>query len=877
MGAAARAAAHRYTLAVSRTGLKLDPLPIDGVLPDVLASLDEKPCLVLRADTGAGKTTRVPPALLDATWRRQSGGRILMLEPRRVAARAAARRIAQETRWTLGNEVGYQVRFDRNFTDATQLLVVTEGILVQMLQRDPFLEDVSALVFDEFHERNLHSDLSLAMCRKVQREARPELRLVVMSATLDPAPLRNYLGEDTTGVVDSPGRLHPVGVEYLARPDERPIHAAACSGVERMLGEVAGDLLVFLPGVGEIRRTEELLRPTARRQAVDLVPLYGDLPPDQQDRALRSGPGRRVVLATNVAETSVTVEGVEAVVDSGMARILRFDPSYGLDRLELGRISRASAEQRKGRAGRLGPGRCLRLWTEHDDLSLPDRDVPEIRRVDLSSSMLELLAWGESDPRSFPWLDPPDSAAADRALALLEDLGATEGGALSELGRTLARMPLHPRLARLLVEGHRFGVLRRAARVAAILSERDLVFRSSGRPVAERSTPSDLLDRLEGLEDWERRGYGETALGRVDPSRCRHILRVAKQLQEVAEKALRGERQSVDLDPDEGVLRALLAAYPDRVARRREKGSKLAVMVGGRGVKLADMSSVHDGELLLAVELSGAKPGVHANSLVRQASLVERDWLEDGLRDEVVTEDIAVWDEEAERARGVRRTRYRDVVLDEAEIDAGAEEASRVLAEAAAADPECAFDFADKAVAGFLARVRSLRIWRPELELPSFQGEQFEASVLPHLVSGRRSFADLRRAPLLDVMKGTLSYEQLQALDREAPERLPVPSGSHIRLDYESGRPGSPPVLAARIQELFGLAETPTVAGGRVKVLMHLLAPNMRPQQVTQDLESFWNTTYAEVRKDLAGRYPKHDWPEDPTTAVARKRPGRRR
>lgn len=866
-----------------RSPPQLDPLPIDDVLPDVLATLDERPCLVLRADTGAGKTTRVPPALLDASWCIAGGGRVVMLEPRRVAARAAARRIAQERGWTLGDEVGYQVRFDRQWHEGTRLVVVTEGILVQMLQRDPFLDGVAALVFDEFHERNLHSDLSLAMSRKVQREARDELRLVVMSATLDPVPLVAYLGDDATSVVDSPGRLYPVEVSYLERPDERPVHTVARTGVERMLGEVDGDLLVFLPGVGEIRRTEELLDQVAKRRGIeagfDIVPLYGDLPPEKQDRALSAGPRRRVVLATNVAETSVTVEGIEAVVDSGLARTMRFDPSYGLDRLELGRISRASAEQRTGRAGRLGPGRCLRLWTEHDDLSLQEREVPEIRRVDLASTALELLAWGESDPRSFPWLDAPEPAAMDRALELLEDLGATDGGDLTDLGRVLARMPLHPRLARLLVAGHRRGVLGRAARVAAILSERDLVFRPTGRRpvVAARSTPSDLLDRLEGLEDYERRNYGETALGPVDPSRCRHALRVAKQLQQVAERALRGDRpdlSSSDLDVDDAVLQSLLMAYPDRVARRREAGGKLAVMAGGRGVKLADMSSVHDAEFFLAIELSGARPGVHANSLVRQASAVDREWLEE---DGLVTDDVVVWDAESERARGRRQTRYRDLVLEESDIDPGAERAAQVLREAAAAEPQRALDLDQKDVAGFLARVRSLRQWHPELDLPAFDGEHLKEAVLPHLVVGQRSFADLRKQPLLGLLKGALSYEQLQAVDREAPERIEVPSGSHIRLDYDGGEPGSPPVLAARIQELFGLADTPTVAGGRVRVLMHLLAPNMRPQQVTQDLESFWKNTYPEVRKELAGRYPKHHWPEDPTTAEARRRPGRRR
>ncbi|MDA8020407.1 MAG: ATP-dependent helicase HrpB [Thermoanaerobaculia bacterium] len=840
----------------------LEPLPIDGVLPRVLASLEDKPCLVLRAETGAGKTTRVPPALLATCWRRQhGGGRILVLEPRRVAARAAARRIAQERTWTVGDEVGFQVRFDRRFHDGTPLVLVTEGILVRKLQSDPFLEDVAAVVFDEFHERNLHSDLSLAMCRKVQQEARPELRLILMSATLDPEPLVEYLGEDATSVVDSPGRQHPVVVEYLTQTEERPIHVTARAGIQRMLEAVAGDLLVFLPGIGEIRRTADALESLARRADLDVVPLFGDLPPEQQDQALRAGSRRRVVLATNVAETSVTVEGIEAVVDTGLARTMRYDPSYGLDRLELGRISRASAEQRKGRAGRLGPGECLRLWTEHDHLGLRERQVPEIQRVDLSSSMLELLSWGESEPRTFPWLDSPEPAVVDRALALLEDLGATDGGKLTDIGRALARLPLQPRLARLLVAGHDLGVLRRAARIAAILSERDLVSRPAGSsPAAARSTPSDVLDRLEALEDWERRNHGETALGPVSSSRCRHVLRVAKQLESAASQALRKPPRSVEVDPDEAVLRSLLAAYPDRVSRRRSPGSEQAVMVGGRGVRLSDASSVRDGDLFVAIELSAARSGSHSHSLVRQASRIERRWLERHLQ----TEDVALWDGDSQRARGLRRTRYRDLVLDEVEIDPGPDEASRLLAEAAVADPSRAFDFQDRPVADFLARIRSLRQWIPELNLPSFEGRHFEIEVLPHLVAGRRSFADLRRAPLLDVMKGTLDYEQRRALERDAPERLPIPSGSQIRLDYGSGEPGSPPILAARIQELFGLAETPTVAGGRVQVLMHLLAPNMRPQQVTRDLKSFWKNTYPEVRKELAGRYPSTTGPKIP-------------
>lgn len=858
---------------------RTQPLPIDDVMPEIVSGLAERPNLVLRAETGAGKTTRVPPALVDALdeWEAEAK-RVVMLEPRRVATRAAAKRIAHERRWSLGEEVGYQVRFDRRWSDESRLVVVTEGILVQWLQRDPFLDDVGVVIFDEFHERNLASDLSLAMARKVQREARDDLRMVVMSATLDPEPLREYLGAESTTVVDSPGRLYPVEVEYLSRPDPRSTPAVVRAGVEKMLDEVEGDVLVFLPGVGEIHRSKELLEPAARRRDLDLVPLYGNLPPEKQDAALRSGPRRRVVLATNVAETSVTVEGIEAVVDSGLARTMRSDPSYGLDRLELGRISRASAEQRKGRAGRLGPGRCLRLWTEHDDLSLQEEDVPEIRRVDLASTALELLAWGESDPQSFPWLDAPEPAAMNRALELLADLGATEDAAgqlgLTDVGRALARLPLHPRLGRLLLEGARRGVPGRTARLAAILSERDLVHRSGRGPAqASATTASDLLDRLQALEDLERRNYGETVLGPVDRGRGRHVLRVAKQLEDMARRRLgedAGElREDSVLRSDDAVLRSLLAAYPDRVARRREKGSALGVMVGGRGVKLARMSSVREAEIFLAVELDAGKPGVHAESLVRQASLVERQWLEEDLR----TEDAAYFDEESQRVRGARRTLYRDLVLEEVEIDPGQAQAEEVLAEAAAADPESALSLGSREVASFLDRVRSLREWMPELDLPAFDREDL-ARLMPHLVVGCRSFGDLRRAPLLEVLKGTLGYEELQALDRHAPERVRVPSGSRVRLDYE---PGRPPVLAARIQELFGLGETPRVARGKVPVLMHLLAPNMRPQQVTQDLASFWENTYPEVRKELAGRYPKHHWPEDPHTAEARRRPGRGR
>lgn len=838
------------------------PLPIDDVLPRVVAAVGKTRSVVLRAPAGAGKTTRVPPALLAAA---AVAGQIVMVEPRRIAVRAAARRIASEQGWRLGREVGYRIRFERREHAETKILVVTEGILLQMLQADPFLEGVGALVFDEFHERHLASDLALAMARRVREQARDDLALVVMSATLDPEPIARWLGD--CPVVESRGRLYPVEILFEERPDPRPLPTRVAGGVRRMLETSPGDVLAFLPGVGEIRRTAELLGSLGGTD-VRVLQLYGDLPAEQQDAVLSRGPGRRVVLSTNVAETSVTLDGIGAVVDGGMARSLRFDPALGLDRLELGRISRASADQRAGRAGRQGPGHCLRLWTEHDDRSLPPRDVPEIRRIDLASALLQLRAWGESDLRAFPWFEAPLPESLERAHHLLVDLGAlSSDGAVTSLGQTMARLPVAPRLARLLVAGHRAGILRSAALAAALQSERDVVNRPTGhRPVvAARQADSDLLDRLWAVEDHLRSGYGECALGPVLAGRVRQADRVARQLETLATRHLGPTGPAAD-DPEEALLRSLLAAFPDRLARRREAGSRRGVMVGGRGVRLAEMSAVTGEELFLCLELDAG--GQRGDALVRRASRVDRDWLpETDLRQETG----AVFDTERGRVVGRQRTLYRDLVLDEREHDPGPEAAERVLVEAASGQLDQVLPD-DRELGDFLSRMCCLAEWMPELDLPSLDPSALTA-LLPVLASGRRSFDELRRAPWLAVLRGVLDHQQSQALDRHAPSHLEVPSGSRIRLLYT---PGEPPVLAVRIQELFGLADTPTLALGRAPVLLHLLAPNHRPQQITHDLASFWNNTYPQVRKELKGRYPKHAWPDDPVTALPERRPRRR-
>ncbi len=845
------------------------PLPIDNVLPELVDTLRAGPSAVLVAPTGAGKTTRVPPALLAAGIAGER--RIVMLEPRRIAARAAARRMAEENGWTLGGEVGYQVRFDRRSGPSTRILVVTEGILVQMLQADPFLEEAGAVLFDEIHERNLQTDLSLAMARRVQREVRPDLRLLAMSATVDPGPIAAFLGE--APVIESQGRLHPVEIAWLDPREGRrdagaapPLAGQVAAAVRQALERSPGDVLVFLPGVGEIQRAGEALAALATTQDLAVLPLYGDLPADRQDAVLRPGDRRKVVLATNVAETSITVDGVTAVVDAGLVRRLRYDPATGLDRLELGKVSRASADQRAGRAGRQAPGLCLRLWGAWEHPALPERETPEILRVDLAGPALQLLAWGEGDLGAFGWFEAPEPAALAAAADLLRRLGATGSHGLTPDGAAMARLPVHPRLARLLLEGHRRGHPREAALLAALLSERDPFPRAPRGAGPRRSSRSDLLDRLDALEAFERRDRSGPDL---NTGAARFVLQARDQLAEMARRELPASRSTNREDRDEALLRALLAGWPDRVARRRETRSPRAVLVGGRGVRLAEESCVLEAELFVAVELDAGRGGTAAEALVRLASEVDPAWLPAAaLR---TTVEVA-FDAGRERAVAWKRTRFEDLILSEAEAPPPPAEAERVLVEAATGQLDRALALDDPGVLHFLARVRCLREWMPELGLPGFAPEDLIA-LLPALATGKRTFAELRRAPLLDALRGALTWQQLQTLEREAPERLEVPSGSHIQVTYE---PGRPPVLAARIQELFGLAETPRLAAGRVPVLMHLLAPNHRPQQVTHDLRSFWENTYPQVRKELQGRYPKHAWPDDPWTAKPQRKPVRR-
>ncbi|MDP1570931.1 MAG: ATP-dependent helicase C-terminal domain-containing protein, partial [Vicinamibacterales bacterium] len=731
-------------------------------------------------------------------------GPVLLLQPRRVAARAIARRIAGERGWTLGQEVGWQVRFERRFTADTRLLVVTEGILTARLQQDPLLEGFHTIILDEFHERSLHADLGLALARQAWL-ARDDLRIVVMSATLDTAQVSAFLGG--CPVIAVPGAPHPVTIDYA--PGES---VAAAVGV--LAGEGRSQILCFLPGAREIARAAADLAPMAHAQGIEVAILHGGLDSDAQDAVLRPADHRRVTLATNIAETSLTVPGVSLVIDTGLHKVARYDADRGVDTLTTERVPMDAADQRAGRAGRLGPGRVRRLWDARDRLR-PHRE-PEIARVDLAGPVLEILAWG-ANPRTFDWFDAPAPDRIDAALALLARLGAIDNEAapsITALGRRIARLPLHPRLGRLLLAA---DGAQEAALACALLSEAGRV---DPRGV---STSCDLLPLID------------------TPSRLPgHVQQTARAL---AHSARETGRTLADGDGDTRLRRAILAAFPDRLARRREPGGDLVTLASGHGGRLARESGVRDGEFLVALDVRGGRRDGHSEALVTLASRVEREWL-------VPTSRVVEhrFDAEAGVVKAARLDRIDAFVVSEHNVAPDPVEAARLLAEAWKTRTP------DARSAVLLARLR-------------FAGLPVDLDDL--LITAASS---VRRLDQID-LSAALPYAVMQELDRRAPAMLPVPSGRSTPLTYHEDGIVS---ASVKLQELFGLAETPRIGPGRVPVVFHLLAPNGRPVQTTQDLKSFWARTYPEVRRELRGRYPKHPWPEDPWTATPTHRTTRR-
>ena len=837
---------------------------MDALLPEVVDQLRSFGAVVLTAPPGAGKTTRVPPALLAAGL--DGAGTIVLLQPRRLAARAVARKMARDMGQVVGQTVGYRVRFDNRSSAQTRILVVTEGILTRQLLADPLLEGVGCVILDEFHERSVHSDLALAFLREVM-EARDDLRVVVMSATLAAEPVARFLGG--CPVVSAEAREHPLQIDYLTRPGRGPIAPRVRSGLLRLLGaeDDGGDLLAFLPGAGEIRRAMELLRQKPLPGDLELVPLFGALPAAEQDRALSAGPRRRVVLSTNIAETSLTVPGVTAVLDVGLVKQLWFDRATGLDRLELRHVSHSSADQRAGRAGRLAPGRALRMWTAAEQAALAPDDVPELRRLDLAPVLLSVMLFSPGDPRRFAFFEAPETGALEAALELLRMLGAAaaRGFALTAMGKRLASMPVHPRVGAVLDFARRQGLAADGAMLAALLAERDPLI-----PGPAPDVESDLLYRHELCCELSR--------GPLSASRARRLgldLRASRQLLAARDQLLRitgrGSGRATGTAATEPQLRQLpLAGYPDRLCRRRHPGKPEALMVGGRGVRLSPTSGVRQAPLFLALQADAGKRGLHSVSDVRLASAVDEQDLRRLFAQQLSQDIEPIFHRASRSVRGMQRCLFADLVISEhSGVELDPQRAAELLHQAAASHFDEVFR-PDRDARQLLARLTFAATHLPREAWIDVSTEGLQSKLLAEVCVGRRSFQELARVDWAAELMARLSHRQRRLLQREVPATIQVPSGRSAAIDYEEFvRGAEAPVLAVKLQELFGLAETPRIARGQVPLLVHLLAPNGRPAQVTRDLRSFWNEGYALVRRDLRGRYPKHPWPEDPWTAKA--------
>lgn len=832
-------------------------LPIENVLPELRQVLAAQRALVLQAPPGAGKTTGVPPALLDEPW---LGNRtILMLEPRRLAARAAAARMARLRGENVGETVGYRIRFESKVSAKTRIEVMTEGILTRRLQADPELKNVGLVIFDEFHERHLHADLALALCLDAQRGLREDLKILVMSATLDGAAVAKLLGD--APILTSRGRSFPVDIRYLARDPEGPLPQTVCDTVVSAIANDEGDVLAFLPGAWEIRRAQELL---AQRLGsdVDILPLYGDLPWEAQDRAIQPSPGRRkVVLATPIAETSLTIEGVRVVVDSGFARIPQFDPASGLSRLALQRISRASADQRAGRAGRLAPGKCYRLWGETTQRGLMPHALPEMRLADLAPLALELAAWGVRDASSLSWLDPPPPAAFQQARTLLVELDALDpDGTVTDTGRALVRLPLHPRLAHMLFEADRLGLGALACDVAALLSERDILA-GAGRRAA------DFVQRVEALRAFRQTGRQGAQAHGADANGCARANQASQQYRRMLGSERPVERDDLDRT---GALLAL--AYPDRVGLQRAPGDNRYLLASGRGAKLHESEMRLRQPCIVAASLDAGE----TEGLIYLAAPLAVDELRRELPSHVRAEDVVRWDVPQQIVVARREERFGALVLDTKPLPKPDPEKMR----AAMLDGvrRLGLDALPwtRDAREWQARVLSLRHWLAEEDWPDVSDAALSASLenwLGSYLDGMTRRDHLARLDLLAILKSKLDWNAGRRLDEGAPTHISVPSGSQLRLEYT---PGESPVLRVKLQEMFGCADTPRVAFGRVPVTLHLLSPAQRPIQVTQDLHGFWERTYAEVKKELKGRYPKHPWPDDPWNATPTARAKRR-
>lgn len=803
--------------------------PVDAAVPDLKAALASRGAAILVAVPGAGKTTRVPLALVGEAWLK--GKKIVMLEPRRLAARASAKRMADTLSEQAGETVGYTVRLDRKVSGKTRIEVVTEGILTRRIQNDPELKDTGLLIFDEFHERSLDGDLGLALALDVQRGLRDDLKILVMSATLDTEKLSSHLGN--APVISASGRMFPVDVTHLDKPTRFTLIDDTVKAVLRALREVKGSLLVFLPGEGEIRRVEAAFARAGLPAEVDVRPLYGAMQLVDQEEAIRPAPDgrRKIVLATTIAETSLTIEGIGAVIDTGLKRAPRFDPASGMTSLETVRVSQASAEQRKGRAGRLGPGHCYRLWPEAETRALAPHDNPEIRIADLAPLVLEIANWGVTSPAGLPWLEPPQAAPFAQAQDLLKQLGALDAaGAITSHGKDMVRLPLHPRLAHMVIRSQAQGCGGEAAEIAALISERD------GLP---REASVDIEQRL-----LQVRGFARD-----------RIRQTARQIRDV----IKAGNNTGSLS--HGMMLAL--AYPDRIAQRRGSGGRFRMANGG-GAVLPEHDALTKSDFIAVALLDGAQ----ADAKVFLAGEISRTEIETHFADLIETRSGVFWDAKAQAVSAAKSRRLGAIVLEERpDTSADPEAIAAAMADGAQAMGLGALPWSEAATT-LRVRVMFLKRALPDLEWPDFSdaglGASMRAWLAPYL-AGMTRRADLQRLDLTQILRSMIPPSLLTRLDQLAPVRMEVPSGGHYRIDYDTE---GDPILRVRLQEMFGLKSAPQVADGRARLRIELLSPAGRPLAVTQSLETFWTNGYPDVRKDMRGRYPKHSWPENPLQAA---------
>lgn len=847
-------------------------LPIDDFLAEALAAVQNHGNLVITAAPGAGKTTRLPTYLA-----KHAKGKVLVLEPRRMAAIAAAHRVAEEQTWNLGEEVGYQVRFANKSSAKTKLLFLTEALLSRKLTQDPELQGVEYVVLDEFHERSLHVDLALGLLRELQ-ELGGSVKLVVMSATLDSPKISEYLGK--APILDVPGKLFPLEIKYQKNSQLLQTSPAFFENLTATIKEAARstphDILVFLPGVGEIERASQQLDVWSTENNIELVPLHGSLPLEAQRQALQKSSRRKVLLSTNIAESSVTVDGVACVVDSGLAKNMKFDLRTGFSRLELGRISKASAQQRAGRSARQFPGVCYRLWNKLDEGSMPGHEIPEILRAELSESLLFLSAQGVRDFSSFTWFEKPGPLPLQKAVENLQSLGALdEKNQITELGRKILPWPLPPRLAKLMLTAMDLGLPELGADVAALLQERDFMFKQSSEAYMADRFESDLALRLEVLEQFRAgrapRNTHRMGLKTVDQS-ARQILSLAKSTRSLAK----------DTETALPLQKLLLAAFADRLCRRRNPGQDKALMVGGRGVRLSPDSVVRESEFFLV--LDGVETSQGAETQVSLAM---------GLTKELLFRELGAQislrkDLRFDRDKGVFYARegkhFRDLLLEEGRVAiASAAEVSEHLPEVLTQEWDWVLKENDGLATwcerlGFLIRQyekiskEALREQLERLDTQTLFTDEQKREAFTMAASGEKDFRSVARKDLVYFFESLLGPAIADFLRAEVPAKLKVPSGNFLRVHYPVDRD---PYMEVRIQEVFGWTETPRILGGAQALTLQLLGPNYRPMQVTSDLKSFWQNGYPEVRKELRTRYPKHSWPEDPLTApaVARGRP----